>query len=48
MCPNPSFVLGHGLLHIVEEITSTKKYVIVPWRYNEERNDVIFMFGPCL
>jgi hypothetical protein len=40
--------LGHGLLHIVQEITCTKKYVIVTRRYSEEQKYVIFMFGPCL
>ena len=48
MRPNPGFVSGHGLLHIVEEITSTKKYIMVTWGYSEEQNDVIFMFAPCL
>jgi len=48
MCPKPSFVLGHGLLHTAEEITSTKKCIMVTWGYSEEQNDVIFMFAPCL
>lgn len=41
MCPNPGFVLGHGFLHKAEEITSTKKCVIVNWGYSEGQVDVI-------